>query len=171
MQRRHVILTAGVAGLAAAAGAGWALWRQRAGDDGAALWPLRFDRPQGGELALAEFRGQPLLLNFWATWCAPCVKEMPLLDAFHRERRGQGWNVVGLAIDGPSPVRDFLTKVPVGFPIGLAGMNGVDLVRSLGNSGGGLPFSVVFDRRGQVAFRKLGAVSSEELREWAAKMG
>ncbi|MBC7717365.1 MAG: TlpA family protein disulfide reductase, partial [Pseudorhodobacter sp.] len=81
---------------------------------------------------MADLRGKPLLLNFWATWCPPCVKEMPLLDAFYQTHRARGWQVVGLAVDSPTPVRAFLERVPVSFPIGLAGMEGSELSRALG---------------------------------------
>jgi thiol-disulfide isomerase/thioredoxin len=175
MNRRHAILTGGVALAAAAAGAGWAWWRHRetTADAGAeqAVWQERFERPEGGELAMAALRGHPVVLNFWATWCAPCIKEMPLLDAFYKEHKAKGWHVVGLAIDSPTPVREFLGKLPVSFPIGLAGLNGVDLSRALGNPSGALPFSVAFDRPGNAIFRKLGLLKPEDLREWAAKFG
>jgi thiol-disulfide isomerase/thioredoxin len=173
MNRRQALLTGGVAVAAAGAGAGWAWWRHRETDShtGAeeAVWQQRFERPHGGELAMASLRGQPVLLNFWATWCAPCIKEMPLLDAFYKEHQAKGWHVVGLAIDSPTPVREFLGKLPVSFPIGLAGLTGVDLARSLGNASGALPFSLAFDRRGAVIFRKLGLLKPEDLREWAQK--
>lgn len=173
MNRRQALLTAGVAVAAAGAGAGWAWWRHRETDAAAgadlAVWQERFDRPEGGELALSALRGQPVVLNFWATWCAPCVKEMPLLDAFYKEHQAKGWHVVGLAVDSPTPVREFLGKLPISFPIGLAGLNGVDLARSLGNPSGGLPFSVAFDRRGIAIFRKLGLLKPDDLAAWAAK--
>ncbi len=126
--RRQVLVWAGVAAAAAAAGAGVAWWRLRPGEmaPGAAdrIWSLQLQTPEGQALAFAGFRGRPLLVNFWATWCPPCVEEMPLLDAFYREHAAKGWQVVGLAIDQPSAVRSFLRKTPVTFPIGLAGMEG-----------------------------------------------
>lgn len=174
MNRRQWLATGGVAAAAAAGGAGWAWWRVHSSQLSEAeqtLWAQRFDQPSGGELVMAPLLGRPMVLNFWATWCAPCVKEMPLLDAFHRQHQARGWQVIGLAVDGPTPVREFLAKLPVGFPIGLAGFNGVDLARSLGNASGGLPFSVVFDRRGAAVFRKLGIVTEQELGDWVAKLG
>jgi thiol-disulfide isomerase/thioredoxin len=174
MNRRQMLMTSAVAAVAAAGGAGWAWWRTRSGpalsDAEQSLWAQRFDQPSGGELAMGPLRGKPLVLNFWATWCAPCVKEMPMLDAFQREHQAQGWQVVGLAVDGPTPVREFLTKVPVAFPIGLAGFTGVDLAKSLGNERGGLPFTAVFDRQGAVSFRKLGTITPEDLSAWVKKL-
>ena len=170
--RNRRMLVAGVAAAAAAAGAGFAWWRKRpdAGDDGAAqhLWTLSFQTPQGASLALAGLKGRPLLLNFWATWCPPCVEEMPLLEAFYRQNAAKGWQVLGLAVDQPSAVRNWLQRVPVTFPIGLAGLEGTELAKSLGNQVGGLPFSVVFGPDGQVRERRIGRVSDADLKAWVA---
>jgi thiol-disulfide isomerase/thioredoxin len=171
VNRRHWV-AAGVAGAAAALGAGWSAWRRHGqAQASAGLWQMRFEQPGGGELVMAELRGRPLVLNFWASWCAPCVREMPELDRFHREFSPAGWSVVGLAIDGPTPVREFLQRQPVSFPIGLAGLSGTDLGRSLGNVSGGLPFSVVFGREGLPVHRKLGETNYGELARWASGLG
>lgn len=139
-----------------------------------ALWASEFVQPDGQPLKLASFRGRWLVLNFWATWCAPCVKELPDFDQFHRDERaragGQGWQVVGLAVDGPTPVRDFLKRRPVGFPIGLAGMNGSDLMKKLGNPRGGLPFTVIANPKGELAWRRPGETSLAMLREQRQKL-
>ena len=171
--RRRVALAAGVAATAAAAGAGSAWLHLRLAAPSAAdeLWPLHFETPQGGRIELAMLRGKPLLLNFWATWCPPCVREMPLLDRFSREQRTRGWQVLGLAIDNREPVLEFLSRRPVGYPIGLAGVDGVGLARRLGNTQGALPFSVIFDRAGAIVDRKLGAIQPEDFARWVTAVG
>ena len=166
--RRRSLLIGGASATAALAGVGVALWQQSRNDASPAnaLWPLRFAQPDGGELQMAGLRGKPLLVNFWATWCPPCVREIPLLDRFHREHQAHGWQVVGLAADSLEPVREFLIRHPVAFAIGLAGLDGIDLARRLGNSTGGLPFTLVFTSAGEVAHRKLGVLAASELDEW-----
>jgi thiol-disulfide isomerase/thioredoxin len=133
------------------------------------LWALRFEQPQGGNLEMAALRGRWTLLNFWATWCPPCVKEIPMLDAFHRAQGAAGWQVVGLAIDGPTPVRQFLSRRPVGFAVGLAGLDGIELVRALGNTSGALPFTVILDPAGAVVDRKLGELVEADLSNWVQR--
>lgn len=167
LQRRSWLI-GGVGAAAALAGLGGALWRDRAAGEAAdpALWALRFPRPERGELALADFRGRPLLLNFWATWCPPCVRELPMLDRFHRAQPADGWQVVGIAVDGPTPVREFLRRTPLAFPVGLAGLDGTTLSRQLGNVQGALPFSVALGRDGRVKARQLGELDEATLQRW-----
>ena len=167
---RRRFLYGGVAAAAAMAGAGMAWWRYAPGETSAAavdaLWASSFDTPQGTRLAMAAFRGKPLLLNFWATWCPPCIEELPMIDAFYRQNVGKSWQVVGLAIDQPSAVRTFLGRTPLSFPVGLAGLEGTELGKSLGNASGALPFSVVVSAGGEVLHRKIGKLSAAELAGW-----
>jgi thiol-disulfide isomerase/thioredoxin len=165
-----MIAATAVVGVSAGAGVAW--WRRQEGEAEAGaeqhLWGLSFETPQGASLPMAGLKGRPLLVNFWATWCPPCVEEMPLLDAFFRQNAAKGWQVLGLAVDQPSAVRTFLQRVPVSFPIGLAGLEGTDLSRSLGNKVGGLPFSVLFGADGQVRERRIGQLSEADLKAWSS---
>lgn len=168
---RRRALQAGVGVAAAVAGATVAWWkfRPREADDGAAeaFWAMAFDTPTGASLPMQPLRGKPLLLNFWATWCPPCVDELPLLDRFYKENASKSWQVLGLAIDQPSAVRKFLEKTPVSFPVGMAGLNGTELGKSLGNLAGGLPFTVVMGSGGVVMHRKMGRVDESDLARWS----
>lgn len=163
---RRRLLYAGVATVAVLGGIGLA---RRGQHNAQKLWAQEFDTPQSGaRLALRSFAGRPLLLNFWATWCPPCVAELPLLNTFYRAHREAGWQVVGLAIDQPAAVQRFLQRQPLDFPVGLAAQGGTELARALGNLGGGLPFTVIFDTAGKVRHRKIGQASVAELQQWAA---
>lgn len=171
-QRRRALVavgaTAGVAGLTAS---WWKASREAvdsattkpvpAGADG--IWSLSFPTPSAGTLRLADLRQQGVILNFWATWCPPCVREFPMLDEFHRVWSTRGWSVVGLAVDQPQAVQTFLKQLPVSFPIGIAGADGLRLSRELGNAQGGLPFSVAIDARNAVKGHILGEATPQKL--------
>jgi thiol-disulfide isomerase/thioredoxin len=160
-------LAVGVGACAALAGAGAAWWRSHSHDGQPDIWSLRFPTPGGGELALSQWRGKPLLLNFWATWCPPCVEEMPLLARFQHEHGAEGWQVIGLAVDREKPVQEFIAAQQIDFPIAMAGTEGIALSRALGNTAGGLPFSIAYDPRGAVLAHKVGALNSATLAGWA----
>lgn len=176
MNRRQLML-GGVAAAAALAGTGVAWWQLQphgksvaAGGEGAArdpFWSQTFETPDGASLVMASFSGKPLLVNFWATWCPPCVEELPLLERFYQENKAKSWQVLGLAVDQPSAVRAWLQSKPLGFPVAMAGFSGTELSKSLGNLSGGLPFTVVFGASGQVLHRKIGQVTPENLAQWA----
>jgi len=165
MNRRRLVI-GGVAAAAVAVGAGVGIWRQRGSGATADLWDSDFPTPDGSTLAMSSLRGKPLLLNFWATWCPPCVHEMPLLDAFAAAH--PDWNVLALAVDAADPVRRFMSERRLKLPVALAPDVGLELGHRLGNVAGGLPFSVAFKASGAVAHRKLGAVDESILKSWVS---
>lgn len=167
-RRRLASLGLGAAAAMAGAATWWLNQRESLGDSAAvaSLWSRRFPRPGGGEVEMAQFAGRPLLINFWATWCAPCVREMPEINRFAREFAPNGWQVLGLAVDQENPVREFLIRQPVDYPIALAGFDGVALGRTLGNEGGGLPYTVAFDATGSLRHRHVGEARFADLAAW-----
>jgi thiol-disulfide isomerase/thioredoxin len=181
VKRRNLVVV-GAGAVAAAAGVGWQLKRDGQPEVAAAavaaasspedaLWQAKFTQPDGQVLEMASWRGKPIVLNFWATWCPPCLKEMPEIDRFAKQFVSQGGRVLGLAVDNPSAVTAYLARTPVSYAIGLAGFDGTELSRQLGNNNGGLPFTVAIHRSGRVAHRRLGETSFKELTAWAATLG
>ena len=170
LTKRRNWLYGSIASLAALGGAGLAWWRLGLTDVDeaalAAMWRLSLVQPDGTPLPLSGMRGRPLLLNFWATWCPPCIEELPLLNAFYQKNKANGWQVVGVAVDRAAPVRDFLARQALEFPVVLAGMEGIALSKSMGNTGGGLPFTLVLSTQGAVLDRKVGKVSPQDLLHW-----
>lgn len=136
----------------------------------APLFASRFEDPYGKLYSFSPWRGKTLLVNFWATWCPPCVREMPELDRFQREFAPKNWKVVGLAVDEAEPVRKFLTKVGVGFDIGVAGFDGTRLAQALGNTTAGLPFTVLIDAQSRVRHRLTGATDLAQLAKQARRI-
>lgn len=181
MKRRQALsvgLTAGLGALGLGAGLAWHLSSRDTapvaqGDAGGVpdLWSQTLRGPNGQPLDLQPLRGRPLVLNFWATWCPPCVREMPELDQFARTQGPGGWQVLGLAIDSADKVREFLGAHPVGFAVAVLGMEGLSLVRAFGNAGGGLPYTVVLNAQGQPLHRKMGPTDAAELQGWATGQG
>lgn len=167
---RRLILASAGAGAALVGGA--VAWRRFTPPPMSAVaqafWTHDFRDPNGQPLDLAPWRGKPLLVNFWATWCPPCIKELPEINQFYGEAKRQGWQVLGVAVDQPEPVRAFLQKQPLAFPIAMAGDGGLALVRQLGNTDGGLPFSIVFDDTAEISWQRMGVTHLQELRKLAA---
>ena len=164
--RRLILAGAGVGAAALGASLAWRRLNPAATSAVAqAFWARRFPGLDGsGDIDVARWRGRPLLVNFWATWCPPCVKELPEINQFYKEARTRGWQVLGLAVDQAEPVKAFLQKAPLDFAIALAGPEGLGLVRELGNPAGGLPFTVVFDETGEISWRRLGVSHLQDLR-------
>ncbi len=174
-RRASVLAGLGVAVLAGAAGWGVNTWLRNGGFSGVgslseaaqnALWSASFDQPNGPPLVMSSFKSKPLVLNFWATWCQPCIAEMPLLDAYYKQNAAKGVQVLGLAIDQPSAVVHFLSQRPVSYPIGLAGLVGPELSKTLGDEQGGLPFTLVLGAHGQLLHRHLGRLHEADIAQW-----
>lgn len=110
--------------------------------------------------------GRPILINFWASWCPPCVEEMPLLDAFAAAQGQGGVQVIGIALDEPDEINAFLARHPVRFPIYQEESSDTDSSALLGNVRGVLPYSVLIDAEGHLKKRKMGSFGEGELERW-----
>ena len=108
-------------------------------------------------------RSMPVLVDFWATWCAPCVQEMPYLDSMAKELPEIVF--VGIGIDTAQNIAQFVAKLPVSYRLLVAGHAGIAMVRELGNSAGGLPFTLLFDANGSIFDSILGQVEPVDLRQ------
>jgi thiol-disulfide isomerase/thioredoxin len=162
---RREALILGAAGIAAAAAgflAGPLLLGEKGRGDEALRMATLVDLA-GEPRPAAEWDGQVLVWNFWATWCAPCREEIPLLIAAREKYKPLGVEIVGIAIDSAAKVREFSSSFAISYPVLLAGADGLELMRKLGNSSGGLPYTVVVDRKGKVVRRKLGALKQGDL--------
>lgn len=124
----------------------------------------------GKSVDMAQWKGRPLVLNFWATWCAPCVEEMPELTALQVELAPKNIQVLGVGIDNPASIGAFAEKYKIGYPLYVAGIEGSELSRKLGNQAGGLPFTVLIDASGKVRKTYLGRLKMDELRRDIAAM-
>lgn len=123
-----------------------------------------FNTPEGGSLDLGALKGKVVVLNFWATWCPPCIEEMPELNSLYPELKAQNIEMIGIAIDSPSNVAEFLGKNKIDYPVVLAGMTGTELGKALGNTQGGLPYTVILSADGQQILTKAGRIHMEEIK-------
>ena len=163
---RRLLLFSAVAIAASAAGAGFQLWRTRGGpavDATAALLALRLKDLDGTEQALNQWQGKVLVINFWATWCAPCREEIPAFVRLQEKYRDRGLQFVGIAIDEPGPARAFAREFAINYPVLVGNLQAMEISRAAGNRAGALPFTVVLDRRGSVADTALGKLSEDRL--------
>ena len=130
---------------------------------GAALYATTFRSLEGQPQPLGQFQGRTLVLNFWATWCAPCREEMPAFERVARRWRGQGVAFVGVSQEAAETVRPFAREMGVTYPLWIAGDEAAALARRLGNRVDGLPFTAIIGPDGQVRTAKVGPYTEAEL--------
>ena len=135
-----------------------------------ALFAQTMNDASGTPQALSKWKGKAMVVNFWAPWCAPCVKEMPELAELATELGKKDIAVIGIGIDSPANIAQFASKFKISYPLYVAGMSGTELARQFGNSAGGLPYTVLIGADGQVRKTYLGQLKFDELRADLAKL-
>ncbi len=118
---------------------------------------------EGKSQALAQWRGKVMVVNFWATWCPPCLKEIPEFVRMQEKLGDQGLQFVGIAVDNPVKVREFAVKYRMNYPVLIGEMDAIELARVAGNELGGLPFTVILDREGRLIGTELGGLNEQKL--------
>ena len=169
MNRRQWIMISGISLLALLAGIFSSQWISKTGlaSDPSikAFFANSWQTPDGKTANSENWREKVLVVNFWASWCPPCVEEMPTLDQISKEYAAKKVLFVGIGIDSPSNMREFLRKTPVSYPIVIGGLEGSNLAKQMGNSQGALPYTVVISPNGKSSFTKLGKISEDELKK------
>ncbi len=170
MNRRTSLTMLAAGALAAGVGAAINWWRteptRREVVATDALFAATFPDADGRLQPIAQWRGRPLVVNFWATWCPPCVEEMPALQQVRDAYLGRGVEVIGIGIDSAGKIAEFRDKHGLTLPLLVAGAGGSQLNRTLGNDSGALPYTVLIGSNGRVRERHLGQIKPEQLRRW-----
>jgi thiol-disulfide isomerase/thioredoxin len=155
--------------LALAAGIGLAMY-DRTPADTTALLALSLPDPTGKLQPMAQWHGKVLVVNFWATWCAPCREEMPDFVRAQQQYGGKGLQIVGIAADNADKVQQFAEEIKLNYPALIGGYGAMDLSKELGNSLVALPFTLILDRQGKVAYTHLGPVKADKFRDVITKL-
>ncbi len=113
--------------------------------------------------SLAQWQGKVMVVNFWATWCPPCLEEIPAFVRMQEKFGNQGLQFVGIAIDNAAKVREFAEKYQMNYPVLIGEADAIELARVTGNERGGLPFTVIVDRKGRLIGTELGGLTEEKL--------
>ncbi|HUD25479.1 MAG TPA: TlpA disulfide reductase family protein [Burkholderiaceae bacterium] len=174
-RRRAVPMAIGLAtAFALAGGAIWS-WRQpaRHGADAAALALFTLDLPDadGVQRPLKTWQGKLLIVNFWATWCTPCVEEMPELQRLVDQSQGRNLAVIGIGVDDADKVREFRSQHRLRFPLLVAGLEGMELAQRLGNTEAVLPYTALISPDGRLIEGHTGRIEGLKLRRWVAEYG
>lgn len=160
---RHRLIVVVVAIAAAVAGYGTYLWHLSGTGGEEAVMAFQLADLEGRVQPLEQWRGKVLVVNFWATWCAPCRKEIPIFVRLQEKYRSNGLQFVGIAVDQRDRVQVFARDFGVNYPLLLGGIDTIEISRQAGNRIGALPFTLVFDRNGRIVARELGEAKETKL--------
>jgi thiol-disulfide isomerase/thioredoxin len=138
--------------------------------DATALLGVALPDLTGKDQALGQWKGKLLIVNFWATWCAPCLEEMPRFVDAQREYGAKGLQFVGIAIDQPDKVQQFATEIGLNYPALIGGYGAIELSKTLGNRLGALPFTVIVDRSGRIVHTQLGPLKGPQLNSFIGQL-
>ncbi len=120
---------------------------------------------EGRPRTLSDFLGKTLVINFWATWCAPCREEIPLFVRLQNEYAPKKVQFVGIAIDQVDKIRDFAKEFGINYPLLIGGLDAVEMSRKVGNKAGVLPFTLLVGRDGQTAISLVGSITEQDMRQ------
>lgn len=163
LSRREVLALGGVAAAAALAGALVGVLGLQSKSDSATLlsYPLR--GLDGRSTRLGDWPAPLLLCNFWATWCAPCREEIPLLIAAKQQHAANGLEIAGIGIDQADKLTSFAKEFGINYPVLTPEGDATALLRALGDEAGALPYSLLLDRQRHVVYRRLGLLAKPTL--------
>lgn len=116
----------------------------------------------GKQRSLADWPNRSLIVNFWATWCAPCRKEIPLLKTLQREHGAEGFQVIGVAVDFRETVLDYAKQMQIDYPLLIGEQEALDAASAFGIEAFGLPFTVFSDAKGRIVAAHMGELTAEE---------
>lgn len=166
--KRKILVWGGLALMFVALGVfvGMQRWQPSAPDSqaGQQLFSQDFPTLYGERQPMSIYRGKPLVVNFWATWCSPCVEEMPELEELQHELKDQHKQIIGLGVDSAEKMKDFAESHRITYPLYVVGVPGIEISRLFGNKAGGLPFTVLIDAQGTTRKTYIGRLDMQELR-------
>lgn len=160
---RNILIVFAAVGALAAGYVTSVWWRAPLIDGGADVADFALSDLQGKERWLSEWQGKIVVLNFWATWCAPCKEEIPLLINVHKRYHKDGVQVVGVAIDTHDAVAAYAKTLRIDYPLLVGDEAGLSLMTRYGNPKGALPYTVILSADGTILAKKLGAYKKGEL--------